>query len=656
MRSGLLLSLFALLFFSTDCSRQEPAPFACSPTEPRARDRIKISYRPDVSGSSLARATSVSLRIAIVGEAGEIYSDALLMERKGKGWVARLRPIDLLHVGPVVMVCAFVDSEDPELFDNNQGDPWVVPFYQNGDLVTGFHYQMFRLATGEVQLPDVIQIPMDERKIKEHIAAELAANPDYPPARAAHWVAQLLDTEYGSEKHRALRDPIRADLDAIFSRLLLEGNPDTTASALVELYRMTDMVAAGDSLLTRLRERFPGSRLVTKSEFEFAKATAWSDSLRGFREFLQNHPDAPERAKAWEFLIREDLYPPEKVDEALGIVDSGVSVPLYYVHRLAWVLVNAGRKDDAERVIRRCVEQSEHEQRPGQSLYSPDEWRKIHDRDLGSYLHTLAWLVAERGDYGEAAGYLERVVKSLPGAIDPILLGNLAEWQGRLGRNTEALKTYDMLGEQCKPDQEVLGAWRTLYAETGGDEKGFEAHLAAIREGARAKALARLERYALSWPAPEVTIRDLEGTEHRLSEHRGKVVVIDFWSTGCGPCVASLPRVDAVARSYADSDDVVFLAVNTMEPGTPEERRAKIEEEWKKLGLCLPAYLDAGMNADLSQSAAKQFKVSAIPRMFIIDREGTILFREYGLKDDRDVEYLKMKVDYALSRAARSVS
>ena len=61
--------------------------------------------------------------------------------------------------------------------------------------------------------------------------------------------------------------------------------------------------------------------------------------------------------------------------------------------------------------------------------------------------------------------------------------------------------------------------------------------------------------------APDFVSRDRSGAEVRLSGLRGKVVVLDFWATWCGPCVASMPHVQEVAQQHAD--DVVVLAVCT---------------------------------------------------------------------------------------------
>ena len=50
--------------------------------------------------------------------------------------------------------------------------------------------------------------------------------------------------------------------------------------------------------------------------------------------------------------------------------------------------------------------------------------------------------------------------------------------------------------------------------------------------------------------APDFVCRDLAGNDVRLSDHRGKVVVIDFWATWCAPCIASFPHVHDVAKQW----------------------------------------------------------------------------------------------------------
>jgi peroxiredoxin len=111
--------------------------------------------------------------------------------------------------------------------------------------------------------------------------------------------------------------------------------------------------------------------------------------------------------------------------------------------------------------------------------------------------------------------------------------------------------------------------------------------------------------------APEFELQLLDGKKFRLSETRGRVIVLDFWATWCGPCIQAMPQVDAAVRDFADQG-VQLIAVN-------------LEEAPKKITAMLERHkLEMTVALDRDGAVAGKYGANAIPQTVIIDREGKV--------------------------------
>jgi cytochrome c biogenesis protein CcmG/thiol:disulfide interchange protein DsbE len=109
--------------------------------------------------------------------------------------------------------------------------------------------------------------------------------------------------------------------------------------------------------------------------------------------------------------------------------------------------------------------------------------------------------------------------------------------------------------------------------------------------------------------APGISVLDMgEGTV-KLSDFRGKPVVLRFWTTGCKACVAGMPKLDSLSKGYRDKG-LVVLAINM------GNSKALVEVFAKGLKLSYPVFLDPAL------MAAKKYGVKAVPSTFFIDRSG----------------------------------
>ena len=116
--------------------------------------------------------------------------------------------------------------------------------------------------------------------------------------------------------------------------------------------------------------------------------------------------------------------------------------------------------------------------------------------------------------------------------------------------------------------------------------------------------------------APDFVLHDIDGNPVRLSDYVGKTILIDFWATWCGPCVASLPHLNR-AHVSEQGLDLVVLAVNI--ESLDIARQFVMEKGYDFITLI-----------DKAHKTRMQYGVDAIPTTFLVDRFGVLRDRMVG--------------------------
>jgi thiol-disulfide isomerase/thioredoxin len=123
--------------------------------------------------------------------------------------------------------------------------------------------------------------------------------------------------------------------------------------------------------------------------------------------------------------------------------------------------------------------------------------------------------------------------------------------------------------------------------------------------------------------AAEFALPGLDGESHRLSELRGKVVLINFWATWCPPCREEMPSMQRLYESL-EGEDFEVLAVNVgeREPNVFSYARGEIGTE-----LTFPILLDP------EAKVIERFPVRGLPTSFLVDKQGRLAYKAVGGRD-----------------------
>ncbi len=127
-------------------------------------------------------------------------------------------------------------------------------------------------------------------------------------------------------------------------------------------------------------------------------------------------------------------------------------------------------------------------------------------------------------------------------------------------------------------------------------------------------------------PAPDFTLISLDGTKVKLSDYRGKAVLLNFWATWCPPCKVEMPWFEDLQKQYA-KDGLVVLGV-AMDDSEP----ASIAKFASEVGVNYPVLLGTDQLSD------DYGNVQYLPTTFYISRNGTIVDKMTGLLDRKDIE------------------
>jgi peroxiredoxin len=278
--------------------------------------------------------------------------------------------------------------------------------------------------------------------------------------------------------------------------------------------------------------------------------------------------------------------------------------------------------------------------------FAPADWKRFMQFAQYPYYDTYAHALFALKNYKAALHYQKLAFDGdphdgMPASVERY--AKLLQLTGKKGEARQLLLTRARLGKLNNGMTEQL---RSIYMAGKGSDASLGALLDSLQKNVQAVLAARLKPAMLDVPAPDFSLKDINGSNVQLSDFRGKIVVLDLWATWCKPCIASFPAMQRMVQKHPD---IVFLFIAV------EERDSnplpKVKSFIEKHRYPFTVLLDEPVTAGASQyKIISTYRPDGIPAKYIIDANGILRFKTTGFDTDTELTN-ELEAMFALLRS-----
>ncbi|GAB3989349.1 hypothetical protein GCM10028807_14060 [Spirosoma daeguense] len=513
----------------------------------------------------------------------------------------------------------FRNSSQPKRTDLNKGQLYVIPVHDAagkilphavGGQASVFTRSHFLNETGT---------RFDPNWVVTLFQHELAMNPDL---QSFYW-SDLLATQIKQRKP-GYGPSVKAGIESYLASRTAPTAAELTAAA--QLYESMGDFPRANTLRERMKTLDPAGSLVQKDRANAVRSEIdWAKKKAAYQSFVQDFPTSPHLpalavAMTDSYFKQNDIAGLVKFVEPLPAAQTDVLV----LNTIAFQLADERRSlPESEFLIKRALSVFKAQPKP-QRINST--WEAEQKARLRQLMNTYARTQEQQGKFADAYTAYKDVI--IPDDVDNSEVRVNERYllcAIRANQMNEALPYIESAVQIGKANIGLKTSLRDWYAKQPGNTIAkADTYLADLEADIRADKRDELAQLLINEPAPAFALTDLKGRSISSSAFKGKVIVLDFWATWCGPCIASFPAMQQAQNKFLSDPNVRFLFVNTREGGPLQRVHNFMNKHPYEFVVPL----------DTQQKVANAYKVKGIPTKVVIGPNGRVRYRTIGYSGD----------------------
>lgn len=612
---------FLIYFTSSLCAQNQV--LTIHPLKPESGDTVTVTYIGDLAKPD----TEISYFFNYMGE-NRFKNEIIPSEFQNNKITGRFKlPDTVLYVS--------IKITNGKEFDNNRDKGYGFNVYENGKPKKGTFF-----TQGAVSLYNkyFFNAKVDTLKAIQLMEKEYQLHPDLKESTLPIYLSTLkLDKSKEAEAVKLSTE--------YYNKILETGKNDNFTERIVETIVGRDHQKR-DSLINEVIKKHPKGKAALRKQyidFYFMAMYLPDSALTRYNSIVENFSDIePEmRTQLTHSLITtyRGLLDYDNFEKHISKVNDPSFLAREY-NEIAWKMATKDKDID---LAKKYSEKSLLNVDKMMEVKKPETTRIIFLRNKANYLDTYAYILNKLGD---TQGAVDNEVKSAElfnwenlGANENVVqyLVNNKQFKDALSKSENFIK--DKYGS-AKMDS----LYKVAYIALNGDDTGLHQALENLKNAGNLSYIEELKKKMISMPAPDFSLKDDEGNTVRLSDFKGSVVILDFWASWCGPCIASFPAM-LKAMNELKGEDVVFLFINTQEYDNSDEKRLEaISKTLDDKFADFRVLIDEKNNDQFL--VGNLYNVKAIPVKFFIDKQGTLRYSSTGFEsEEKLVKELKALVN-----------